>query len=472
MTIASKLLTVAQNDQVIATEVENIRQAIIAKNVPVAEGTPISQLPSKVAAIQSGGGSSVLQNAVKATFIDYDGRIIKEEWGEYGFTPTLPPNPEGDDIRVFSAWAGDKENLTRDSVIGALYWFVDDLSSYIFITLDSSTGLTINFRCTISGGSATVDWGDGTSSTTTGTGYITLNHVYGSYGDYRIRIRNLHLNLSNFLGGTGSTTQTAIDVVSAVTKVYIGYPSVLEKYSFKGMTRLRSVCFSNIGTGQNVKHKLVGFTDCVALTAAVVPSSYYFGTSSNVSFSQCYGLKYFVMPLGGLLYYQAPNSIFQSCSSLEYVRLPSGSAFTEIPYSGFQDCRSLKSFYISDNINTISFQSFYGCYALSEITIPESVTTLSGMVFMYCYSLKKIDCKASATSIGTNFIDYCWNLKTLIMRRVTPPSINATSGIVARSRIHTDFRIYVPDESVDIYKATSGWSLYADIIYPISALPQ
>lgn len=31
-----------------------------------------------------------------------------------------------------------------------------------------------------------------------------------------------------------------------------------------------------------------------------------------------------------------------------------------------------------------------------------------------------------------------------------------------------DLKIYVPDDSVEAYKQASGWSEYADIIYPLS----
>ena len=37
---------------------------------------------------------------------------------------------------------------------------------------------------------------------------------------------------------------------------------------------------------------------------------------------------------------------------------------------------------------------------------------------------------------------------------------------------YPNLKIYVPDESVDAYKAATNWSAYADIIFPISQLSQ
>ena len=65
----------------------------------------------------------------------------------------------------------------------------------------------------------------------------------------------------------------------------------------------------------------------------------------------------------------------------------------------------------------------------------------------------------------------CDALMCVICKAVTPPTEN-TSGQNMFARITTAFRIYVPDESVDAYKAASSWSTYANRILGKSSLPE
>lgn len=70
-------------------------------------------------------------------------------------------------------------------------------------------------------------------------------------------------------------------------------------------------------------------------------------------------------------------------------------------------------------------------------------------------------------------------VKRLIFRSINPPILNSSDMFdmyqdeVTHAIIrYPNLKIYVPDESVDAYKATTNWSAYADIIFPISQLSQ
>ena len=93
-----------------------------------------------------------------------------------------------------------------------------------------------------------------------------------------------------------------------------------------------------------------------------------------------------------------------------------------------------------DGITKIRSYAFSNCTSLTSVTIPDSVTSIGNFIFYYCSSL------SSVTVQATN-----------------PPTI----GIDVFKNTHANLVIYVPSESVDTYKAASGWSTYADIIQAI-----
>ena len=74
---------------------------------------------------------------------------------------------------------------------------------------------------------------------------------------------------------------------------------------------------------------------------------------------------------------------------------------------------------------------------------------------------------STITQIGISAFYHCTALQTFIIEATTPPTLygNAFGDTPIASKTGT---IYVPDASVDTYKATSGWSNYADIIKPLS----
>lgn len=89
-------------------------------------------------------------------------------------------------------------------------------------------------------------------------------------------------------------------------------------------------------------------------------------------------------------------------------------------------------------ITTIGDSAFYNCTSLASITIPNSVTSIGQSAFYGCSSL------TSVTSKGT-----------------VPPRLVSS----AFHNTHANLVIYVPAESVDIYK--SSWSSYASKIQAI-----
>jgi len=194
-------------------------------------------------------------------------------------------------------------------------------------------------------------------------------------------------------------------------------------------------------TGEHiVKYTLVdptevgdyAFINCTALTSVTIPNSV---TSLN-------------------------GSVFSRCSSLSSVTI--GNGVTTMGSSVFDRCTSLTSIIIPDSVTTIDANLFYGCSSLSSVTIGNGVTTISINAFSNCTSLTNITIPDSVTTISQNVFYDCTSLESITCLSETPPTIE--QGTFNRSN---DCLIYVPSESVDVYKSAAYWSDYASRIQAI-----
>ena len=140
------------------------------------------------------------------------------------------------------------------------------------------------------------------------------------------------------------------------------------------------------------------------------------------------------------------DGIFAYCSGLTSCTLSRN--MTNIPPSMFRGCKSITSVggsgsgasvEIPSNITKISKEAFYQCDGITSVTIPNTVSELGGSVFKNCKNL---------TSVTVNAI--------------TPPTLGSKAFDYTNN-----CPIYVPEASVDAYKAARRWSDYASRIQPI-----
>lgn len=132
----------------------------------------------------------------------------------------------------------------------------------------------------------------------------------------------------------------------------------------------------------------------------------------------------------------------------------------------FYQRTGLQGLTLSSSATTISMNMFYGCTKLASITIPSSVTSI-GQTSFSGTGLTSITIPSSVTSIGVQAFTSCSSLTEVIVESATPPSLGANAFLSSNHLA----AIYVPDASVATYKATSGWSTYADKIKGISERP-
>lgn len=100
-----------------------------------------------------------------------------------------------------------------------------------------------------------------------------------------------------------------------------------------------------------------------------------------------------------------------------------------------------------------------------SLVLPNTTTIIQSNAFSSCTSLVSITIPSSLTSIGTNAFSNCSRLERMIFEGSTPPALGNSTAL---GQTTYTFPIYVPDESVDTYKAATNWSGYASRIKPLS----
>ena len=157
------------------------------------------------------------------------------------------------------------------------------------------------------------------------------------------------------------------------------------------------------------------------------------------------------------------NAYFcNGCVKLESVKI--GSGLTRIDTQGFDGCQNLSSvtFAESSQLTVIGTNAFKNCRSLSSITIPSGVTSIGQYAFASASSLTNITIPSGVTSIGIKAFTSCTSCTSITILAPTPPTLGDEYALGFGY-----FPIYVHAESVEAYKAASGWSAYKNRIQAI-----
>ena len=159
------------------------------------------------------------------------------------------------------------------------------------------------------------------------------------------------------------------------------------------------------------------------------------------------------------------NLTFYRCAKLKNVDFGKNNQLETIGQQAFFGCQLLEKVNLngSNKLKKLDFMLFSGCSALQEFIIPSSVTEIRDNVFNGCKSLTNIIIPSGVTSIALSAFSGCTNLTEVIIESQLPPTL----GENVFSNCGEDLIIYVPESAVDTYKATDGWSNYANIIQAI-----
>ncbi len=221
---------------------------------------------------------------------------------------------------------------------GILFQKSNDIDAPLEFTFSGAT-LTQSEYGSFNGTNMTIDYGDGTIESTTGT----FGHTYSENGTYQVKIYGVtSLGLACFDSCTGLT---AMRILSSVTS--------LGESCFENCASLTSIIISDSVTSLGVNC----FAGCTGLTSIVIPNS--------------------VTHLG--------QGCFSDCTGLTLITLPNS-----ITYLGdycFYGCTGLTSIEIPSSVTGLGGYCFYGCTGLTSIEIPSSVTGLGESCFEDCTNL-------------------------------------------------------------------------------------
>lgn len=128
----------------------------------------------------------------------------------------------------------------------------------------------------------------------------------------------------------------------------------------------------------------------------------------------------------------------------------------------FSGLTNLSSVTISEGTITLHKNTFARCSNLRTVTLPETLQNIVQEAFYFCTSLSSITIPSGVTSIGQGAFTNCRSLTSITIKATTPHYLG--SGAFNYTN---DCPIYVPSESVETYKAASGWSGYASRIQAI-----
>lgn len=255
-------------------------------------------------------------------------------------------------------------------------------------------------------------------------------------------------------------------------------------YAFCSCRELRDITIPDsvnyIGEG--------AFANCSSLTTITIPEGVaiiFMNTFANCTELKSVTIADSVDTIG--------MSAFENCSSLTTITIPAGVA--DIRDFAFLGCYLLKNIVVADENHT--YDSRGGCNAiietdencllmgcssttipasvtdiapfafcndpcLSSIVIPNSVRFLDISIFANCPNLRSVSIGSGVTSIDfESFVDT--NIEVMICWSPIPPQ----SEGFCHTAFAKDMQIYVPGESLEAYKNSSGWAMYSDHIKPI-----
>ena len=256
---------------------------------------------------------------------------------------------------------------------------------------------------------------------------------------------------------------TSIDIPASVTSI--------GKSTFDGCTSLAAATLpaglQSIGD--------YAFNGCSSLTAIEIPSlitsigaSAFNGCTSLAAVTLHDGLKsigdYAFQSCTSLTAIEIPSSItsigasaFNGCTSLAAATLPEG--LQSIGEYAFQNCSALTSIKIPGTVKTVGLYSFQDCSGLVSLELAEGVETLESYAFRGCSALTQVTLPASLTEVGIGVFGGHGPSIVFTSLATTPPPHNDGSPLGEVDGV----TLYVPQGSLNAYKAAFGWKSYLNI---------
>lgn len=278
---------------------------------------------------------------------------------------------------------------------------------------------------------------------------------------------------------------------SKATKIYVpssSYKKYINSSSWKNMKNIiypQNIIKNNLAIKDNTLVQYVGNDENV-----FIPE--YINKIQNYALNGCENLKN--------IYVQEGNKAFKAINGVLY-----NENLTKLIY--YPEAKTNEEYEILESTNILGFNAFSICENLVKIKVHKELKVIEDYNFYYSPKLKEIinvDCEdniyvignyvlylcnsiekakfMSIKSIGKSVLNHCENLNEITfgpMIQDMPKSIYFSSNLInifavvppKINDISYGLTIYVPKESVELYKA-SGWGMWCgrirNNIYPLS----
>ena len=220
--------------------------------------------------------------------------------------------------------------------------------------------------------------------------------------------------------------------------------------AFLYCTGLTSVTIPNSVTSIGMR----AFDACSSLTSVTIPNSV--TSIGNRAFEHCRSLTSITIPNSVT---SIGDQAFYACSGLTSVTIPNSVTSIGGDFA-FCDCSGLTSITIPNSVTSIGDCAFVRCSCLTSVTIPNSVTSIGNYAFEGCSGLTYVTIPNSVTSIGTSAFANCSGLTSVVSKMDNPSSINSECF---PNDVFNNTTLYVPQGTIDKYRATEGWNKFLHI---------
>ena len=243
------------------------------------------------------------------------------------------------------------------------------------------------------------------------------------------------------------SSMTSIEIPSSVTSI--------GDNAFAHCSSMTNVTFGENSQLTSIERNT--FIDCSSLTNIEIPSSV--TSIGSCAFEDCSSLTNIEIPYAVT---SINASAFENCSALKSVTFEENSQLSTIGSSAFKNCSKLTSIEIPSSVTTIgdigfsyyTYGTFYNCSSLTSVTFGENsqLTHIGNGVFSDCDNITNIEIPSSVTYISESALSSS-KLKVVICHAENVPE---TKDRIFSEYVH--LTIYVPETSVDAYKAADTWN--------------
>lgn len=414
-----------------------------------------ADFPAEIESIEVGGGEVVEVEEKDVNFYDYDGTLLFSYTLAEAQALSELPTPKGHEGLIFQGWNWDYEDviaLDYPMDIGAMY-VTDDGATRIYIKIDNERAKEIDLLLYVSANSrVSIDWGDGTTETTSKEYGINVPHTYENLGEYVIRLQavagtyGFNTSTKNLIVGALSGHPERQDIVQKVEFGSNLRPS--QSHLFQYCNQVKSVSIpldlNQIGTNAFAKTSKLKMVVIPKGTTTIVNNVFHFCSAKIVSLPKS------ITSIGVTAFQEANvkkiclppnltaigNQCFQT-ARVEKVFLPKN--FTSIPNQGFHQCRYLREIEIQEGLTSVGNYGIGDCEVLSKVVFPQSITSLATYA---CYGL-----------MMAAYLDFS--------KCTAIPTLAAANSI---GNLHADTKIIVPDALFDQWIVATNWTTHKDRI--------